>query len=354
MSDQAARIDDIELTFEPRLMDVFASGRERSSSFSAPYTQLWESLESMARGGKKVRPRLLMRAYEALGGIDGRAAVEAACAIELLHIALVIHDDVIDKDLMRRGEMNITGRFASEAMLRGVARRDAHAWGEASSILAGDLMLTTAHSLLARLDIQEERRQALLDVFDETVFESAAGEHCDVWLSMHLEEATPHDVLVMVDQKTAAYSFQAPLVMAAVLAGAAPTLIEELKVIARQIGVIYQLRDDVLGLFGDERMTGKSNLSDLREGKETLLIAYARSDAAWAEVAPLFGDSALSVADGHRLRAVVEASGALVFVESHIAERCDRARELIEKATLPTALSEHLLALTSACNFRTS
>lgn len=354
MSDSAARLDDVALTFETRLREVLAQRRERSRSFSVSYTQLWESLERMAMGGKKIRPRLLMDAYQSLGGIDERVAVDAACAMELLHIALVIHDDVIDKDLMRRGEMNISGRFASEAMLRGTTRRAANAWGEASSLLAGDLMLTLAHSLLARLEISDGQRQAVLDIFDATVFESAAGEHYDVWLSMHLEPANPQDVLAMVDQKTAAYSFQAPLVLAAVLAGATTSLIEELTVIARQIGVIYQLRDDVLGLFGDERDTGKSALSDLREGKETLLIAYARSDPAWREVDSLFGDDALSIADGHRLRRVIEESGALVFVESLITERCENVYELIQEASLPAALREQLITLTTACNSRIS
>lgn len=354
MSEPAARLDDIALTFEARLMEVLAQRRERSRSFSVPYTQLWESLERMARGGKKIRPRVLMNAYQALGGIDERAAVDAACAMELLHIALVIHDDVIDKDLMRRGEMNISGRFASEAMLRGTPRRDAHAWGEASSLLAGDLVLTLAHSLLARLEIPDEQRQTVLELFDATVFESAAGEHYDVWLSMHLEPANAQDVLAMVDQKTAAYSFQAPLVLAAVLAGATTSLIEELTVIARQIGVIYQLRDDVLGLFGDERETGKSALSDLREGKETLLIAYARADPAWSEAEPLFGDDALSIADGHRLRRVIEESGALMFVESLITERCENVYRLIREAALPSALREQLIALATACNSRAS
>lgn len=354
MSDSIAQIDDVAVAFEARLMEIFVQRRERSHAFSAPYAQLWESLERMARRGKKIRPRVLMNAYQALGGIDERVAVDAACAMELLHIALVIHDDVIDKDLMRRGEMNISGRFASEAMLRGAARRDANAWGEASSLLAGDLMLTLAHSLLARLEIADEQRQAVLDVFDATVFESAAGEQYDVWLSMHLEPANAQDVLAMVDQKTAAYSFQAPLVLAALLAGATTSLIDELTVIARQIGVIYQLRDDVLGLFGDERETGKSTLSDLREGKETLLIGYARADPAWPEVEPLFADDALSIADGHRLRRVIEESGALLCVESLITERCENVYRLIQEATLPDALKDQLTTLATACTARSS
>ena len=354
MSDPHARVDEAAATFETRLAEVIARGRERSRGFSTPYTQLWESIEHMSRGGKKIRPRVLMDAYEALGGVDERAAIEAACAMELLHMSLVIHDDVIDRDLMRRGEMNITGRFASEAMLRGVPRRDAYSWGEASSILAGDLTLTLAHSLLARLDVHEDTRQAVLDVFDETVFESAAGEHYDVWLSMHLQRATTQDVLAMIDQKTAAYSFQAPFVLAALLAGAETSLVDELKVISRAIGVIYQLRDDVLGLFGDERDTGKSTLSDLREGKETLLIAYARADTAWAEVESLFGSSSLTNADGDRLRRVIEESGALVFVESLITERCEDVHQLIRHASLPPALAGQLTALIAACNARTA
>lgn len=354
MSDAAARVDVGTDAFDARLAEILTRMSERSRAFSAPYAQLWKSLEQMADGGKKVRPRLLLGAYEALGGIDERAAVDAACAMELLHMALVIHDDVIDKDVIRRGEMNITGSFASEAMVRGASRRAATAWGETSSLLAGDLALTLAHSLLARLEVPEDRRRAVLDVYDDTVFESAAGEHRDVWLSLHLDESSPQDVLAMIDQKTAAYSFRAPLVTAAVLAGADTALTEELAAIARRIGMVYQLRDDVLGLFGDEHETGKSTLSDLREGKETLLVAYARSDAAWGEVEHLFGNPALVAADGARLRRVIEESGAPVFVESIIVENCEAIQGLIREAGLPPALDRQLTEMTTMCRTRIS
>jgi len=354
MSDAAVGIDDITAQFDARLSGILARRKARSYDFSPQYAHLWDSLERMALGGKKVRPRLLLDAYAALGGTDERSAVDAACAMELLHVALVIHDDVIDRDLVRRGEMNITGTFASEALSRGKSRREANTWGEASSLLAGDLMLTLAHSLLARLDVDESRRQTALDIFDDTVFESAAGEHYDVWLSLRLESATAQDVLAMVDQKTAAYSFQAPLTLAAVLAGAPSDLVDELTVIARHIGVIYQLRDDVLGVFGDERQTGKSASSDLREGKETLLISYARSDAAWSSVAPYFGDDGMSTSEGDSLRRVIEESGALLFVESLISERCEQVQQLIDESHLPSAMQELLKDLASTCGSRTS
>ncbi|SDS76354.1 geranylgeranyl diphosphate synthase, type II [Brevibacterium sandarakinum] len=354
MTDSITPLDDIAFSFQDRLAQVLRDGRHRSRAASTQYRQLWESLTRMATGGKLIRPRLLMDAHRGLGGRDERAAVDAACAMQLLHIALVIHDDVIDNDTIRRGEANISGEFAAEAVLRGAARREAQAWGDATALLGGDLMLTLAHSLLARLDVDDAKRRAILDIFDDTLFESAAGEHSDVWLSLHLEEARSQDVLAMAGQKTAVYSFQAPLLIAAVLAGADTGLIDELTVIARQIGVIYQLRDDVLGLFGDERTIGKSTISDLREGKETLLIAFARSDPSWVAVRSLFGDRMLSTADGHRLRQVIEESGALVFVESIISDRCDDLYRLIREAALPTALSNQLIELTSECNSRTA
>lgn len=158
----------------------------------------------------------------------------------------------------------------------------------------------------------------------------------------------------MVDRKTASYSFAAPLLIAGILAGAATDLIAELSDIARRIGVVYQLRDDVLGLFGDERQTGKSALSDLRAGKETLLIAYARSDPSWAAVSALFGDADLSSADAQLLRSVIEESGAVVFVESLIAERCDEVNRLVAASALPETLRERLLSLTRACAARAS
>ncbi|KHS53811.1 Polyprenyl synthetase [Brevibacterium linens] len=306
----------------------------------------------MALGGKMIRPRLLIDAHEGLGGTATQAATDAAGAMQLLHIGLIIHDDVIDNDTVRRGEMNITGQFSSEAMLLGATSAAAQTWGISSSLLAGDLMLNEAQSLLARLDLEAPRRLAILDIYDETIAESVAGEQSDVWLSLHLDEADSEDVLTMIGRKTAAYSFEAPLSIAAVLAGSDDSLVERLRAIGRRIGIVYQLRDDVLGLFGDEHETGKSVLSDLREGKETLLINTARTHSAWSQVAHLFGDRALDAQGGLRLRQVIEESGARAYVESMIAEHCKTIAGLIAEAELPQALAGRLADLTSACSLR--
>lgn len=354
MTESALAATELSADVDARLREVLETGLRRSRAFAAPYSRLWDALLRMAEGGKKIRPRLLLGAFEGFGGRDQQAAVDAACAIELLHMALVIHDDVIDKDLTRRGEMNISGEFALEAKLRGAPSAEAHAWGESTALLAGDLVLTLAHSLLARLAVPDERRRAVLDIFDDTVFESAAGEHHDVWLSMRLDESEPDDVIEMLDHKTAAYSFEAPLRIAGVLADAPADVLEELCAVAREIGVIYQLRDDVLGVFGDAGDTGKSTLSDLREGKETLLIAHARTDHRWDQIAHLFGDGALTPAGAQRIRAVLEDSGARRHVEDLIAQRCVHVHETITATNAPRAVKDHLIQLAALCSTRNS
>lgn len=135
-------------------------------------------------------------------------------------------------------------------------------------------------------------------------------------------------------------------------AGCSTSFVHELSSIASQIGIIYQLRDDVLGLFGDETLTGKSVLSDLREGKETLLITFARSDPAWAQVASDFGDRNLDASGGQRLRRVIEESGARVFVESVITQRVEALNRAIDEAAFPSALNAQLMALSAACSSR--
>ncbi|WP_306769960.1 isopentenyl-diphosphate Delta-isomerase [Microbacterium karelineae] len=342
----------LDTAFERRLDEILAGARARSRRFAPSFLELWNAIESVVRGGKRIRPRLLFDAYRAMGGRDESAAIDAACAVELLHAALITHDDVIDGDLTRRGRENVAGRFSAGARRAGASGHAARTWGDASGIIAGDLLLTTAHGLIAGLDVDAPRRAAALAVFDDTVFESAAGEHSDVRLSMHLGTASPDEILTTAEQKTAPYSFRAPLLLGALLAGATGGALDALDGVARDIGVIYQLRDDVLGTFGDESETGKSVLSDLREGKETLLISYARSHPDWPGVASYVGDARLTADEGERVRTVVETSGARAAVEALIGERRAAVTARLRASDLPSELVSRLTEVSESCSAR--
>ncbi|WP_022892190.1 polyprenyl synthetase family protein [Agromyces subbeticus] len=343
------------------VLDAFFADRvQRATAHGDDYTRLWEAARDATAGGKRIRPELALAAYSAFadagsvaGSLDGSVdagsvdAVRLAAAFELLHTAFLMHDDVIDHDLVRRGVPNVAGRFALDAIGRGLSTARAHEYGEASAILAGDLLISSAHRLVAELDAPRGIRNRLLEIIDECVFLAAAGEHADV----HQAGAAPgeREILTMIENKTASYSFSAPLQAGAVLAGAPADAVECLGEIGRELGVAFQLRDDVLGVYGTAAVTGKSVFGDLREGKETLLIAYARQHDAWSAVAGDFGRADLDDAAAGRLRATIESSGALARVEQLIAARCAGAIDAIAAAGLPARLRDGLSASARDC-----
>lgn len=332
------RVDDVE-----RRLGAFFDEREAMAlSHGLQYVALWREARRAAEGGKKLRPALVVGTYRALGGTQAADAVQLATAFELLHTAFLLHDDVIDRDTIRRGRPNLAGAFAGDAAGRGVAAADATRWGQASAILAGDLLIHAAQSMVARLGIDEARRLALLDLLDACVFVTAAGELGDVAYSMGVERPELPDVLAMAESKTANYSFAGPLRAGAILAGADARTQRSLGEFGRLVGVAFQLRDDVLGVFGTERVTGKSANSDLREGKLTSLMLYGlgRSDGAALRV--LMGGPNPTDDDCRAMRWLLERCGARSYVESLIADHVDRALETLAAANLPNELASEL------------
>lgn len=327
---------------QQRLEDFFADRISLASAYGDNYRLLWEAARSASSGGKMFRPALVAGVYRDLGGTDDDSALRIATAFELLHTAFLLHDDVIDRDLIRRGVPNLAGSFAADAAERGATDAAAATWGQASAILAGDLLIQAAQGFIARLDIAGPIRGELLDLFDGSIFVTAAGELADVSFSAGVRLPSLLDVMAMTEQKTASYSFEAPLKAGAILAGADQNTLTILGEFGRLVGVAFQLRDDQLGVFGDEGVTGKSVLNDLRNGKETPLIAHARSTSRWDEIAAVLGDPDLSETDGQVVRAVLEECGARTFVDGLIADHVSRAEALLSASSLPDTLSAHL------------
>ncbi|MEE1620946.1 polyprenyl synthetase family protein [Zafaria sp. J156] len=258
------------------LASQLARQRRRAERLSAEAARLWRRLESTVPGGKMTRPRLVALGFDAFGGGDREPMHRLACAFELLHAALLIHDDVIDRDVLRRGNPTVGASYAERA----AAQRAPHARhaGDSVAIIAGDLLLAAAVRLAA--DAVAGRREAddVLDAFHGAVEAAAAGELEDVLLSWGDEPAPLADVLRMERLKTAYYSFEAPLRAGALLAGADPVAAAALAAVGRELGAAYQIADDVLGTFGHPGATGKPSDSDLREGKSTVLTALAVQD----------------------------------------------------------------------------
>lgn len=334
-----------EKQVEEILDGFFAAGKRRARDLAPGYSTLWKALEKGAIGGKRFRPRMVMTAYMGLGGTQPELAAQVGAAYELLHTAFVIHDDVIDRDFVRRGVPNVAGSYRERAHTAGIPLPAAEHRGMSVGVVAGDLVLAAAFRMLARVPVADALRQRLFDHVEDAVFASAAGELMDVEFSLGAPSVTVHDILRMEKLKTAVYSFERPLQSGAVLAGASEPTVQLLGELGENIGIAYQLVDDLLGVFGDAQSTGKSTLGDLREGKRTALIALAEPTAEWASVAPLFGASDLDEDGAERIRSVLISSGACGRTEALVQDFTARARVQLESDLIPELLRAELAPL---------
>ncbi len=320
----------------------FSLAKKRAEALGPEYTELWCQLEAGTIGGKRFRPRMVFAAYEALGGTDREAAACIGAAFELLHTALIVHDDVIDGDFVRRGGPNISGTFRDSAKAAGADDAAAEHRGISAAVIAGDLALFNAYRLIDRSGVGDEMRGRLLEVMDDALFHSAAGELIDVDFSWVPDVPRVDDILTMERLKTAVYSFECPLQAGAILAGASDETVATLGDFGREIGIAYQLVDDLLGVFGTEAETGKTTIGDLREGKRTVLVAYAASAEGWDAVRGLLGKSDLSDAEADTLRRHLVDCGARSFTEGLARYYANRALARLVEPHIPAALRAEL------------
>ena len=214
----------------------FSLAKKRATPLGAEYVQLWDELEANTVGGKRFRPRMVFAAYEALGGTDSEAAACIGAAFELLHTALIVHDDVIDRDFTRRGAPNLAGAYRDRALASGAQDAAAEHRGISAAVIAGDLALFNAYRLIDRSGVSDVVRGRLVEVMDDALFASAAGELIDVDFSFMPEVPRVDDILTMERLKTAVYSFECPLQAGAILAGASEETVATLGDFGRDIG----------------------------------------------------------------------------------------------------------------------
>ncbi len=247
---------------ETRLKDFFdeASARSFDGLFGTrPDSNLLDEVRELTlRGGKRVRAALLIQGASLFNpkAAESEAVVDAAAALEIFHAYLLIHDDIMDQDDLRRG-----GKSVHAALIEKTGSRQE---GVGLGILAGDLAAALSGILLSRLEVAADRKVRLQRIFADTHLDVVHGQVLDVSGSAAALEVATH--------KTASYTTIGPLAMGAVLGGADDEQVERLADLARPLGVAFQFADDVLGTFGKSEDTGKSTDRDLKAGKRTVLI----------------------------------------------------------------------------------
>ncbi|TFD72199.1 polyprenyl synthetase family protein [Cryobacterium sp. Hb1] len=301
-------------------------------------------------GPEQVRPTAGLTAPAGLGAI-----VSAASALEIFHAAALVHDDIIDNSDTRRGAPSAHKLFERLHEREGWAG-DPASYGRASAILLGDLLLGWSDELLdeglEELADRASARRARLE-FNFMRTEVTAGQYLDIleeraWLAQPEAELLDRALRVIV-YKSAKYSVQAPLVIGAALAGASTAQLNSLRAFGLPLGMAYQLRDDLLGVFGDAAVTGKPSGDDLTEGKRTVLIALARERLTTTDRASLdsqLGDPTLDATQIRSLQQLITASGAVDRVEALIESQVTEALAALHSAPIGARARQKLLELT--------
>jgi len=270
------------------------------------------------RGGKRLRPALVSAANLACNG-EGAAVIECGVALEVIQAYLLIHDDWMDEDDMRRGGPSV------HASLRKTFR-DEHV-GDACAILAGDYAQGLALDLMTQARVAPVRMVAAVRELASMLTDVVTGQILDVRMAGAVE--TIHRL------KTSSYTTRAPLALGAILAGADASVVAGLRAAGEPMGVAFQLQDDLLGTFGDPKKTGKSARSDLKQGKRTALIAELEGDARARELLPrVLGKRDAADADVDALLERMITSGAKTRVEARRAELVAQASAEIDRLAI--------------------
>jgi len=323
------------------LKDYLRERRSGCAYIGPDYADLTAALEEFVlRGGKRLRPAFAYWGWRAVAppSLDPveSGALRLFAALELLHACALVHDDVIDASATRRGLPTVHRLFAD-------AHRDrqwhgsSEQFGLSAAILLGDLALVWADDIVATADLPVDAHRRVQRVWADIRTEVLGGQYLDIVAESSGAESVASAMTVNT-YKTASYTVSRPMQMGAAAAADRPDVLAAFHEIGTDLGVAFQLRDDVLGVFGDPVVTGKPSGDDLRSGKRTVLLAEAveladKSDPVAAKLLRTSIGTDLDDAQVRELCLVIESVGALAAVEDHIDMLTRRALEVL--VTMP-------------------
>jgi geranylgeranyl diphosphate synthase type I len=320
---------------------------------------LFATARSYLDSGKRLRPAFAYWGWRAAGGSAARAhrthgICVAGAAIELVHASALVHDDLMDDSATRRGRPSAHRQLARVRPPSNVGRQSAE-FGQLAAILLGDMLLSWSDELLGQSGFKPKALARGRIYFDLLRTEVVAGQYLDV-LAQTSGASTVSDAMRVVRYKSAKYTVERPLQFGAALAKGSKTLLRSMSSYGLPLGEAFQLRDDVLGVFGDPRETGKPAGDDIRDGKRTLLLAraYDRADRAQRKVLDAqVGNVRIDAKGIDAVRSVLRETGALAAVETVIGELTSAALAALASAPIEDAEARHALeALTDRATNR--
>ena len=288
----------------------------------------------LLRDGKRIRPILFCVGYLGFTKKPALHLYKSALSWELLHDFLLVHDDIIDKSNIRRGKPSMHQML--NKYLRGYKNLKFN--GQDLAIVIGDIMYAFAINALLSIKQKVSRKEQALKKFIEATIYTASGEFIELLYGLeNLEKIKKEHIYRIYDYKTAQYTFASPLATGAIFAGASKGQTDKLLKYGIFLGRAFQIKDDILGLFSEERKIGKSIFSDLQEAKKTILIWYAYNNSSEenkSAIRMIFTKEKVKKTDLIKIRKLVSISGALDYVKREITLLSNKAANLIASTAM--------------------
>ena len=355
----AAELEVLRTAVSAALDEFLARQRLTLAAMDPTLAPVVDEVAALAAGGKRLRPAFAYWGWRGArgdpGGEDEATVLRAVAALEFVHASALVHDDVMDAALTRRGRPATHVGFATRHAVEDLGG-NGELFGTGAAILVGDLALVWSDELLRTSGISTPALIRARRIWDTMRTEVTAGQYLDL-LRAAGGLPGPDGALTVARYKSAGYTVQRPLQLGVAIAGAGPDVTDACTAIGLPLGEAFQLRDDVLGVFGDPAVTGKSADDDLREGKQTLLISLAEegADAAGRRLlAEVLGDPDAGEEQFDAVRRLLESTGARARVEERITERTTVARTAIATSPLSPDARAALDALALAATNRTA
>lgn len=311
--------------FEPYEENFYKGRIEEVSKDPSVVGSLYEQLKEFSKGGKKMRAFFVYLGYLIGGGKKPDEVLPVSLAFEMSQNFLLIHDDIMDNSDTRRGKPTVHRKYAEKF---------GEDYGVNMAITLGDIASVELFGIISESDLPDEKKVLCVHELSKILRKTAYGQALDV--EYGFQGATIDEAFCVADLKSAWYSVVGPLLIGAKLADAPQDVQDAIVRFGSNAGLVFQFRDDVLGLFGEEGIVGKSTLSDMREGKNTVLINRARelaSDSQKGEIEIIWGNGTAKHEDLEKIRKIVSGSGALKWMDEENGRLIEKARSEIDTIT---------------------
>jgi len=328
------------------ILNSFFKNEEKKAAKISPITAEMIRIYRSFMGGKNIRGSLTRLGYECFGGKDEKAILKASLLVEIAHAFALIHDDIMDQDSLRRGQPTIHVQYENLHQQR-YREGESHHYGSCMALNLGDVGFILSHLILTESDFSPEIKIKVLRCFDQVLLGTVFGQAIDISYE-HQNRVTEEDVMRVHHYKTAKYTVTGPLQYGALFAGADEKEIEKIEKYGLPVGIAFQLRDDELGLFSDEKTLGKPIGGDVKENKNTILHLKTLKQAKGKDkdfIKRAYGNKDLTKRDLERVRKITQETGALKYSQKMARDLVEKGKKYVPQITSDPELQDTLYNL---------